>query len=700
MADSQVLRIALVGRPNVGKTTLFNALTGSSQKVANYAGVTVERVEGMARIGGESALIIDIPGLFSLRALSEDETVAKDALVGAGRPDVLAILLDATDLERCLFLFSQVSELGLPVLAVLTMSDVAMREGAPIDHSALEAELKCPVHAVDAVKGDGLEQLLAAARMAAGLGSSPVDLRFPPAVRAAVARLAAREDSPTEDEREIREHLLFGGLEAPEAWRQAAAAEREGLLGSGIQPRTLDAQTRYGWAAHVVRETAQGIHPGRALTDKIDRVLTHRFWGSLIFLGLMYLVFASIYTLASPFMDAIESAVGWLGDAVSPLLESQPILQSLAVDGVIGGVGAAVVFLPQILILFLFISILEGTGYLARAAFLMDRALGWCGLNGRAFIPLLSSFACAVPGIMATRVMPDRRSRLATIMVAPLMSCSARLPVYVLVIGAFFEPMIGPAGAGLALFLMHFVGVAAAAPAAWLLTRGRRASRLPLALELPRYQAPKARDVALTLLNRAKVFLKTAGTMIFVMSIIIWSLSSFPRSSDPEAEYRPDYEALSPLAQERVSLEGYLAQRQMEASALGRMGRFLEPIFVPAGFDWRMTTAILAAFPAREVVVASLGILFTPDQDVEEDEGGLREGLKSAVWPDGRPLITPWTAAGFMVFFALCCQCMATLAVMRRELGSWKWPLIAFAGMTCLAWLSAVILNQIGLAVG
>lgn len=698
MIKERPFTLALVGRPNVGKTTLFNALTGSRQKVANYAGVTVERAEGTA--DGGRLRIVDIPGLQSLRALSEDEQVAQAVLMGADQLDAVAVVLDATDLERCLFLFSQVAETGIPMVVVLTMTDLAAKEGAPVSVPDLERMVMCPVFAVDAVKGAGIPEFIAGVRRAASPVEAGFELGFPPAVKAATVRLYERSDSPALSLRDIRERLLFPtGTESTD-WERAAAAEREALLGSGIQPRTLDAQTRYSWAAHVLRESAKGQHPGRALTDRIDRVLTHRVWGVAIFLALMYLVFASIYWFASPFMDGIETGIGWLGELAGAALQSQPLVQSLVVDGLIGGVGAALVFLPQILILFFFISILEGTGYLARAAFLMDRVLGWCGLNGRAFIPLLSSFACAIPGIMATRVMPDKRTRLATIMVAPLMSCSARLPVYVLVIGAFFEPILGQWGAGLALFLMHFVGVALGAPVAWLFTRGRKRQAVPLALELPRYQIPKWKDVLLSLLNRGKVFLRTAGTIIFFMSLLIWGLITFPRADDPEAAYAPSYAALPVEVQERIDFDAYIEQQQMADSALGRMGRFLEPAFLPAGFDWRMTTAILAAFPAREVVVPSLGILFSPGSDSEEDSGTLRDSLARAQWPDGTPLITLWNAAGFMIFFALCCQCMATLAVIKRETGSWKWPVLAFTYMTALAYVLAVVIYQVGRAVG
>ena len=334
---------------------------------------------------------------------------------------------------------------------------------------------------------------------------------------------------------------------------------------------------------------------------------------------------------------------------------------------------------------------LEGSGYLARAAFLMDRLFGWCGLNGRAFIPLLSSFACAIPGIMAARVMPDPKSRLATILVAPLMSCSARLPVYLLLIGAFIQPRFGPVGAGLALFGMHLVGLFVAIPIVWLLNRKiLRGKRLPFLLELPPYQWPKWRDVWISMYFRAKIFVKTAGTIIALMSVIIWALSYFPRlTPDQKAGVKQQYALLHPGAT-NSDLQKHFDEEQLANSALGRFGKTIEPIFIPAGFDWRITTSILSAFPARETVVPSLGIIFSLGGDVDETSSDLPKALHDATWPDGRRLFTTWTSVGLMVFFALCAQCMATLATVKRETNSWKWPLFMFTYMTTLAYLAAV----------
>ncbi len=636
--------VALIGNPNAGKTSLFNALTGSQQKVANYPGVTVERVSARLQIGSQSVEVVDVPGLYSIRAISVDEEVAYQAIVDHPS-DLFVYVADATNLERNLFFFSQIADLQRPTIVAVTMVDALQRAGGTIDLEALEEALGVPVIPVVAHKGQGLDRLV-----------------------------------------EEIESALRDPKPCPPVGRSPGS------------PVDLTPEERYKWSSEV-RSATITERPSPSTTDRLDAVLTHRVFGLAIFVGLMYLVFQALYTFAGPVMDGIEWTFGKLADAVSPSLEGTPWLQSLVVDGIIGGVGSAVIFLPQILILFFLIAALEGSGYLARAAFLMDRLLGWCGLNGRAFIPLLSSYACAIPGIMAARVMPDARSRLATIMVAPLMSCSARLPVYILLIGAFIEPKYGPGWAGFALFAMHLVGLVVAIPVVLILNkRVLKMKRLPFIMELPRYQWPKWRDVWLTMFLRGKVFLQTAGTIIVVMSVLMWALLYFPRPAGAEERYTAEYGRQTSDFRERVSEETYVQQRQIEESYLGRMGKGIEPVFAPAGFDWRLSTAILSAFPAREVVVSSMGILFS--LGAEPDERDMVTAVQNATWPDGRPLLTPWTATGLMVFFALCCQCMSTLATVRRETNSWKWPVVMFLYMTILAYLAAVGIYRLSLLFG
>ncbi len=635
---TQTFLIGLVGNPNVGKTSLFNVLTGSNQKVGNYAGVTVEKHSGSFNLeNGVTCEIVDIPGLYSMNPMSMDETIATDAIrgVAAGerRADLMICAVDATSIERNLFFFSQLVEVGIPLIVVLTMTDVLDRKGFDLDVEALRARLGVPVVPVISHRMRGISLL----------------------------------------KQEIQK-VLANGQEMP-----------------NFDHPTLEA--RYAWSAEIDQAVIKE-NPAkklRAKTDKIDYWLTHRVFGLLIFVGVMYVLFQSVYTFAQPVMGWVEMAFGWIGDQASkPLAGAPDWVQSLIVDGIISGIGSVAVFLPQILILFFFIAALEGTGYLSRASFLMDRLLGWCGLNGKAFIPLLSSFACAIPGIMAARIMPDPRSRLTTILVAPLMSCSARLPVYVLLIGVVIEPRFGAAAAGLSLFLMHTVGLVIAIPMILILNRKiLRGTKLPFVMELPPYQVPKWRDVWGAMYGRAKIFVKTAGTVIIVMSVLIWALLYFPRSDSALKGYEQEYTQANPTATED-QIERHVDARQLENSYLGKFGKGIEPIFKPAGFDWRISTAILCAFPAREVLVSSLGIIFDLGADQDESSVDLRESLKRATWPDGKPLLTTASAIALMIFFALCCQCGATLAAIKRETNTWRWPVFVFFYMTFLAWACAV----------
>ena len=704
--------VAIVGNPNAGKTSLFNALTGSSQKVGNYPGVTVEKVSARLRFEKEEVECIDVPGLYSISPASEDERVAVEVILGKSKglhkPDLLVCVLDASNLERNLFFYSQLAQLGIPILVALTMVDRIERDGRRVDFPRLKNLLGVEVVPVNGHKAKGMVSLKEAiAKNLENPKIPKIDLGAPDQLEARIALLRERlarigMDATAQEVREslfepTEEMQLFirDFPEVREAFEEAKATAATAPT-SNEQP---DAATRYQWASMVQRATVPqpSEERQRPITDRIDYFLTHRVFGLIVFLGVMYLVFQSIYTFAQPIMDGISGGFKILGDFVGSHLGNVPILKSLIVDGLIGGVGAMLVFLPQILILFFFIAFLEGTGYLARAAFLMDRLLGWCGLNGRAFIPLLSSFACAIPGIMAARVMPDAKSRLATILVAPLMSCSARLPVYVLIIGAFIEPRYGPVWAGFALFAMHLLGLLVSIPIVLILNRGvLKGKRLPFLLELPPYQWPRWRDIWLAMYFRGKVFVTTAGTTIVLMSMLIWALSFFPRSNEARQTYQTQYTQAHPSASPD-DVDHYVQEQQLAHSYLGRFGKTIEPVFKPAGFDWRITTAILSAFPARETVVPSLGIIFSLGEgSTEKDPKALQQAMRKSTWPDGRPLMTAWTAVGLMVFFALCCQCMSTLATVKRETNSWKWPLFMFTYMTALAYLAAVLIHQIG----
>lgn len=708
--------VAMVGNPNTGKSSVFNALTGSAQRVANYPGVTVERVSGKLAVEGAKVELLDVPGLYSLEALSEDERVAVDVIRGASqterRPDLLLCVMDAPGLERNLYLFTELADLDAPLLVAVTKTDQLEAEDKRLDVARLSSLLDVDVVPVVGFRGRGIEELKSAISRNLERPRIPdLEIEFSPLVEFKVALLKERLARAGFDvpKANVRRGLLGEDPEFarsvedfPEIKEAFDEAVGEIQKSQAAQRQDATPEERYQWAEMVTRAAIERDRDGRpkSTSDKIDSWLTHRVFGLLFFVALMYLVFQSIYTLAQPLMAGIEWAFGKLGEWTTAPLSGAPWLQSLVSDGLLGGVGTMLMFLPQICILFLFIGILEGTGYLARAAFLMDRLLGWCGLNGRAFIPLLSSFACAVPGIMAARVMPDRKSRLATILVAPLMSCSARLPVYVLLIGTFIEPQFGAGWAGFALFAMHVLGLIVAVPVAWVLNRGvLRGSRLPFLLELPPYEWPKPRDVWLGVYFRGKVFVKTAGTIIVALSIVIWSLAYFPRSPELEDQLRAQISQADPsldAAGVEVKLSGELLAR----SYLGQFGKAIEPAFLPAGFDWRLSTAIISAFPAREVMVSTLGIIFNVSSDVDETSTDLRSVLRSAKWPDGRPLANPWTAVGLMVFFALCAQCMSTLATIRRETNSWGWPVFVFVYMSGLAYLGAVGVHQLSLAFG
>ena len=673
--------VAFVGNPNAGKTTLFNSITGSRQKVGNYAGVTVEKVYADVILGQLDVRISDVPGLYSLEPVSADESVAVSVI--QSEVDLIVCIIDASNLERNLYLFSQISQLKVPMVVAVTMVDRLAGKGNELDIVALSEELGCPVVAVVGHKEEGianLRQEIETGLLSLVVPSCEIHSVGIENLRMRLARIGydvSTEGLSLELQKSEPGFVKYFS-EFPELKEDYLKAQ-ESLTG-------LTVADRFAWAKRVQDRclSVSGQRKGLSITDKVDRILTHRFFGLIVFTAVMYTVFLSIYSLSQPFMSLIETLFAWMGSKAGLLLSRNELTQSFVVDGIIAGVGGVVVFLPQILILFFFIAFLEGTGYLSRAAFLMDRLLGWCGLNGRAFIPLLSSFACAIPGIMAARVMPDAKSRLATILVAPLMSCSARLPVYMLLIGAFIEPKFGAFWAGTALFGMHLLGLMVAIPVVFILNRGiLKGKRLPFVLELPPYQLPKWKDVLIALTTRAKVFLTTAGTTILVMSILIWAAGYFPRL--PESQ--------------KANMEPKLVQQaQLEHSALGRFGKIIEPVFVPLGFDWRISTAIICAFPARETVVPSMGILFSLGNGAENNE--LRDQLQKAKLPNGKPLFTPWTAVGMMVFFALCAQCFSTLATVRRETGSLKWAYFMFVYMTALAYIGAFVVQLLGKALG
>jgi ferrous iron transport protein B len=737
--QSKTVTVALVGNPNTGKTTLFNALSGLRQRVGNYPGVTVEMKKGRASCGGIAFELIDLPGTYSLAARSPDEMVAVDLLLGHCpnelRPDVILAIVDASNLERHLYLTTQLLELGLPLVIALNMLDVAKGQGIRIDAERLQKQLGIPVVPIQANKGIGFDKLKEALANAVNSPETAAKPVFPEAFENEVSGLAKTLDGV---ERFLVRRLL---LDVDGYVKQRVVAQkgegtvaqlpetRQRLAGVGCPIPAIEARVRYGW----IRERLAGCieRPAQrpvTWTDRIDRVLTHRICGTLVFLLVMFLVFQAIFTGAQPIMALIGSAMDLLGDAVGSLLPAGPI-KSLIVDGIIKGVGSVVVFIPQILILFAFIAVLEDCGYMARAAFLMDRLMARCGLSGKSFIPMLSSVACAVPGIMATRVIENRRDRLATILVAPLMSCSARLPVYLLLIAAFIKPGRPWWVEGLTMFAMYGIGLVTAPLVALLLKRTLLRGETPLfVMEMPVYKWPSFRTVLRRFLEAGSSFVRRAGTLILASMILVWALMYFPRSDADgsrfdlkvaELDDRMDSlneEIKQAPDQDKPALENQLdeleAKRNSEygnwkrQSFLGRTGKAVEPVVKPLGWDWRIGMAAIASFPAREVVVGTLGIIYNQGDVKTEDIRGARDpgetklgqALKNATWDDdpSRKVFTVPTALSLMVFFALCCQCASTLAVIRRETKSWAWPAFTFAYMTSLAYVGALLTYQIG----
>ena len=723
--------IALVGNPNTGKTTLFNGLTGLFQHVGNYPGVTVERKSGRLRLSDDRTVdLVDLPGTYSLAAHAPDEMIVADVLLGRlpgeRKVDAVLAIVDASNLYRNLYLVSQVLELGLPTLVVLNMMDVADARGIRIDVDGLSRCLGVPVVAVCANRNRGLGDLrreLGRVLFNGRPGGSPLLAGFPEGFPVAVDRLAdVLRSTNGQSVSSCRAEALRAIVdEGGYAERRLIEAHGDGVRGELAAARgrfstdsalsALESEVRYNWIKRVLAQSeSKPRYLQRTPSDRIDRVLTHRLMGTLLFVAIMGVVFQAIYAWSGPLMDSVDSLFAWLSGWVGAWFP-EGALKSLIQDGVIAGVGGVVIFLPQIAILFFFIAILEDCGYMARAALLMDRILTKCGLSGQSFIPMLSSFACAVPGIMATRSIEDRRTRLVTILVAPLMSCSARLPVYTILIGAFIpaKAVLGEwvGLQGLTLFAMYCVGVAAAVPVAWILKKTLlRGETPPFILEFPSYKVPDKRTVGLRVYHSSRAFLVRAGSIILAATVVMWALAYFPRSADTVAEYeRRRQTATATLSGEQLQqtlsdLDARMAADLLNESYLGRAGHWIEPAVRPLGWDWRIGMATLASFPAREVIIATLGTIYSLSGDVDESSEDLRGALRNATWEDGRRVFNIPVALSVMVFFALCAQCASTLAVIRRETRSWGWTTLAFAYMTILAYFGALAAYQGTMALG
>jgi ferrous iron transport protein B len=719
--------VALIGNPNTGKSTLFTALCGVRQRTGNFPGVTVEKKTGRMEVGGTHFTMVDLPGTYSLAPRSPDEMVAVDVLLGrradVPRIDVVLCIVDASNLERNLYIVSQVLELGLPTVIALNMTDLAQSKGVTIDVSALERKLGVRVVPVQAHRREGigiLQQCLAAA---AGTTGKQPESPFPPAFQ---TELAALQLLVPEFPRYLVERLVLDtsgyllGAHLPGVtteFVQEVHAARARLAAAGHPTPAVEAVSRYKWVATMLRDTVRReTHRRKTWSDRLDQVLTHRVAGLLLFGLIMLTMFMSVYYVADPASEILNTYL------LSPLTEfvthyvPAGQLQSLLVKGVIGGVGGVVVFLPQIFVLFGFIAILEDCGYMARAAYLMDRLMASVGLNGKSFIPLLSSFACAIPGIMGARVIENPRDRLVTILVAPLMSCSARLPVYTLLCSAFVPPLMLFGFVPLAAVVMvglYLLGIVTAILVAWVLKKTvLKAQSPPFVMELPAYKLPSLKMVLYYMLERGWAFVQNAGTLILAVSVLVWAAAYYPHrdAAIPAAlvadqqRVQTELATLDPAVPSHAVLTAELAKitREkeriwLEDSYLGRSGKLIEPVVRPLGWDWRIGCASIASFPAREVIVATLGIIFGLGEEVDEESADLRTVLQNATdSATGQRLITLPVALSIMVFFALCAQCVSTLVVMRRETNSWRWPLFTFVYMTTLAWCAACVTFQVG----
>jgi ferrous iron transport protein B len=699
--------VAVIGNPNAGKSSVFNRLTGLRQSTANYPGVTVERKSGRGTFGGKPLDLIDLPGTYSLSPNSTDERIAVNVLFGrvAGTPvpDAILAVIDSTRLYQGLYLLQQLIEVGRPMIVALTMSDAAERQGIKIDFDGLQRALGgVPVYPVVATTGRGF----AALRDALGrlLETRPPAVpEFWPELREAADAIAARVRSSGGDLHRVEvERLLIDPAadEVDAALQADLVAARKRVFGEQ-PPLAVEARQRYRW----VRATVEAVltESSRAATGgaKLVHWLNSPWPATALFVLTMAVVFQAVFAWATPFMDLIDAAVSGFGTWIGGLLPAGPI-NSFVVDGAIGGVGSVIVFLPQILILFLFIIVMEDTGYLARAAFLVDRAMRTVGLSGQSVIPLLSSFACAVPAIMATRVIPNRRDRIATILAAPFMTCSARLPVYALLIAAFVpQRTIGFVNLqGLVLFGLYGIGILGGVGTALLLRRSvLRGENPTFMLALPEFRLPNLRTVAMKLLDRVRIFLGRAGTVIFSVAVVVWALAYFPRSVEVE-QHRVEQRTAASATLAGPALDARLADIDNEAAAdhlaqswLGRAGHVVEPVFAPLGWDWRISAAVIAGFPAREVVVAVLGTIYAVGN--EADEQSLATRLQSATRPDGSAVFTLPMVLGLLLFYAWCLQCAATLAVIRRETNSWRWPVFAWTYMTALGYGGAFLIYQL-----
>jgi len=661
---------ALVGNPNCGKTTLFNALTGMRQKVGNYPGVTVERKEGTCYDQhGDELLLIDLPGAYSLNARSPDEEILRDVLLGrrddTPKPDAVIVILDTSNPDRNLYLATQVLELGLPTILVLNMTDVAASQNLEIDSAAISEAFGVPAIPMQANTRKGLPELRIAMSRS-DLPASPHRVPLPDDVEKCLKEFTKNSADKTLENNERAALYLLD-----EATKKAHSNnEWENHL----------IAARYDAIQKVCDQAVKKSDKNKpSTTDRLDSFFLHKVWGWVALIGIMTLLFSLIFSYAEIPMGWIDTAFTWLANKVTNLMPPGD-LRDLITDGIIAGVGGVVIFLPQILILFFFIGLMEDTGYMSRVAFMMDRLMSKVGLGGKSFVPLLSSYACAIPGIMATRTVENPKDRLITILVAPWASCTARLPVYLLMIAVLIPetkvPMLTKVGFMIGLYVLGTLGIFAAA---WLFNKTfRREVKSAPIMELPLYKAPSLRTVTLHMWERSRIFIRRAGTVILGISILLWAAENYPKT--PGADQAT----------------------QVENSIAGKIGHAIEPVIKPLGYDWKIGIGLVASFAAREVFVSAMSITYNVSEDADEDAAFnlLRNRMQEAQRSDGTPVFSPLVCLSLMVFYLFAMQCVSTIAVVRRETNSWKWPLFQTVFMTGTAYVLALIVYQGGLLLG
>jgi ferrous iron transport protein B len=725
---SKSITVALAGNPNSGKSTIFNNLTGTRQKVGNWPGVTVEKKEGHVTTNGYRLTIVDLPGTYSLTAYTIEEIVARNFVLDE-RPDVVVDIIDASNLERNLYLATQLRELDTKVIFVLNMADLAGQRGAKIDGDKLSELLDVPVVFTVGNRNKGTQDLL---RTIVSVAEADIELPrtrrvyYGKEIEKAIGELSevVREKAGgklpynirwiaiklLEKDRIVKDRILQAAGPQGNVILDEAGKKRERLREFfDEEPEIVLTDHRYGFVAGIIKEALKTVSRERVdVSRQIDQVLTNRLLGLPIFVFFIWAMFQLTFSLGAYPMSWIDAGVSWLGLGVGAWLP-EGVLQDLVVDGMIAGVGSVIIFLPNILILFFCIALFEDTGYMARAAFLMDKVMHLIGLHGKSFIPLLMGFGCNAPAIMATRTLESEKDRILTILINPLMSCSARLPVYILLAGTFFG-----ARAGNVIFSIYALGIVLAILVGRLFRSTVLTGKVaPFVMELPPYRAPMFKGLVIHMWDRSKIFLKKIGGVILIGSVVIWFLSAFPQEVQFSRDYETESASLSARYQARIAeaqgssreelvreskealsaLETQKAKEKVEKSYIGRLGKLLAPVFSPVGMDWRGSVAVLTGFVAKEIVVSTMGVLYAVGPD--EDERG--EALKSALKKSG---MTPLSAYAMMAFVLIYIPCLATVAVIRQETNSWKWTLFSITYSTCLAWLVAFVIYQGGKLIG